>query len=228
MTTLFGRDATERVLKTLAAHGPLTNAQLEVLALPRHKLELMERLISSGILVKALVKRKHPERSDHWEMGLNAAHPIYGELRMLLCAMAGVKPNKKRPIRVHHKAYNLDGLFMTLGRLQSLIAIALAKHGQIYPSSIRRLYPRLNLWVISNMLRTWALDPKGFVRRVDRATRAAYYELNPAYPFFAPLRALLVRIGDVWPEYRIHAALEDELGPQSRRDGASRRVRENA
>lgn len=214
--TLFGRNATERALKILAVDGPLTNAELELGTLPQHKPPVLETLIRSGILTRQLVPKKYPERNDHYVVGLNAAHPIYKELRMLLAAMADAKPSRKPALSEWREHYSLKGLFMTRQRLQSLIAIGLATHRYIHPSSIRRLYPRLHLGGMGEMLRKWALNPKGYVRRLDSKI-PAYYELNPDYPYHEPLRALLVRIGQVWPEYSIGAGLEDSLSPRSHR-----------
>jgi hypothetical protein len=211
-STLFGRNATERVLTTLAVHGPLKPAEFERTALPGSPPYTVRRLMKSGVLARVKIV-KGPPHHDYYMIGLNSAHPIYKELRSLLCAVAGAPPSRKPQLRDRRKEYGLDGLFGTAQRLNGFVSLATCIHQEVDPSTISRLFPEHDIGVITRNLRTWAAKDL-LIRRVEGLL--TFYRFNPKHPYAKTLQVLLERIGQIWPEYNVLPKLEIDLYPERR------------
>lgn len=108
---LLGKAAMERALIALAAHGPLTTAELEHHATIRASRTTLTDLLTSGIVARVLVDPQPHERSGHYVWGLNAAHPLYRAFRRLVSAISTLPLSRKTPLRIEGEEYGWQGLF---------------------------------------------------------------------------------------------------------------------
>jgi hypothetical protein len=211
---LLGRGGTERALNALAAHGPLTTTELEHQATIRASRTTLEDLIEAGIVARVWVEKKPHERNGHYLYGLNSAHPNYKAIRNFLGKVASLRPSKKPPLRVPQEKFSLKGLFMTSLRLDVLVSVAIALHGEIDGTSIGNLVPQHDGRLIRRRLKEWA-DEGILLRRGSR--NLLYYRFNPDHPYAAPLQTLLGEIGKTWSDYDGHPDIETELYVERRR-----------
>lgn len=159
-------------------------------------------------------------------LGLNAAHPLYGELRTLLCSMAKLKPSAKTPLSAPVPRFSVEALFTGRVIASVLLALETAVHVEIDPSSVFRLYPQHDKARISQLLGEWW--EQGLVSG-HHFGNIVLYRFDPDYPHYKPLRAFLRKIVECEPRYAAIAKLEPALYVSSRqRTAHARRRKETA
>jgi len=218
--TFFGSAVVERALMLLAVKGPLTYAELEVAATIRGKPTRLDyHLVQDGIVARRLV---HGSSGNYYVVGLNAAHPVYHELRALLCAMAGEKPCLKKQLNDPEATFSVKRLFAGRQFINILLALETAVHSRIDPSTIARMHPQHDVGLLQRRLRQFA--KRGIISRLPVGS-LVFYQLNPDFPQYRELRALLKRISQVWPFIRPLQASRTRSIParsRERRTGVSR------
>jgi hypothetical protein len=211
--TLFGRFVTEQCLIELATNGPITTGELEAaLTLPDSPNGL-RALIKAGVVARKRVERSGKLKNDYHVLGLNKAHPIYNELRDVLCSYGGVTASAKEPLHEERAVFTINGLFTSANYQNILMALATAVHGEIEPASIHRLYPRHDVAGLQIILLRWVED--GLLERRNYKG-PALYRLSPEYKHNTYLSALLRKIADTFSAFRQRADLETELYPHER------------
>lgn len=213
----FGREVVERALIALALHGPLRTAELESAATSQNGALALRKLMKMGIVAR---EERGEGKGRHYVLGLNAAHPLYRELRAMLCSMGGGSPSRKTQLKCPVERVVLRGLFTSELYADVLIAIETAVHGEIDPTTIIRLHNERDGWNVRMNVRRWARQ--GLLKRRHYGNVSLYW-FNPEYPHYKPLRALLSRIADLQPRRRTLAAVEEHTYVSNRQPRAHRR-----
>jgi hypothetical protein len=158
---------------------------------------------SDGIVVISKISRATT-------VSLNAAHPVYKELRALLIAMSGSRRAARgaQDLRSEPKSANVAYLFTTSLRLDVLAMLAACEGGETDASSLSLLFPSHDGGVIGERLKSF--EALGIVKK-RWSTGVCLYRLDPDYPHYRKLRRLLNRINDMRPHYRRIAEVEEEL-----------------
>lgn len=212
--TFFGSAVTERALMLLAVRGPMRHADLEIAAVIRGKPTRLRQLVEDGVLVRILVLNA---KANFYQVGLNAAHPIYRELRRLLCAMFGTRPARKKQLHHRMDAFPINRLFAPGQCGNILLALETAVHGWIDAASISRVYPEHDVGLLMRRLRQFT--SQGLAER-QRVGSLVLYRLSPGYAHYNELKGVLRRIIQLWPRYQTLAKLEKSLYVSSHQETA--------
>lgn len=220
--TLFGYNSTQRVLITLAVHGPMTRARLRSITMMTHENTALNPLINAGVLaVESRMgdtgsgTRAHGTRK-RLVVGLNAAVPVYAELRAVLLALdepATRRPAGTRDVSSPQPTYDIMALLSTAPLIWALLMMNAVAEGELDVASLHRLRPQHAKFTLHN--RMGSLLDQGFVTARQQGL-VLYYRLNPNYPLYHTLKPLLDRIGEIWPDMVEAAAVNDQLKPARR------------
>lgn len=206
----FGRSGAQSVLRQLAVNGPTTVLRLQTATFKSDITEILRPFERMGVVGSRPGKRRAKI------VGLNAAHPVYWPLRRLLLAIAG-KAVRRPPDLVYpapEGGFGVDELFATELRLDVLLALVFAEHGEMDASSMGRL---LNEYTQAGMhLRLHWFQNEGIVA-MREWKGLVFFRLDSNYQHYKPLLALLLVIGKHWPERVEGFAFEYEIHPQKRK-----------
>ncbi|MHB1549980.1 MAG: hypothetical protein ACYCX6_02125 [Vulcanimicrobiaceae bacterium] len=214
---LFGREVVERALTILAVRGPMRTGDLEIAAASRRATMALRKLIKIGIVARA---ERGEGKGRRYVLGLNAVHPLYRELRAMLCSMGGGSPSRKAQLKWPVERVVLKVLFTSELYADVLIAIEIAVHGEIDPTTTVRLHNERDGWNVRMNVPRWARH--GLLKRRHCGNTPLYW-FNPDYAHYKPLRALLSRIADLQPRRRTVAAAEEHTYVSNRQPRAHRR-----
>jgi hypothetical protein len=206
----FGRSGAQSVLRQLAVTGPTTVLRLQTATFKSDITEILRPFERMGVVGSRPGKRRAKI------VGLNAAHPIYRPLRRLLLAMAGKAARRPPDLAypVPDGGFGIEELFATELRLDVLLALVFAGHGEMDASSMGRL---LNEHTKDGMQRRlhWFQDEGIVVMRKWKGL--VFFSLDSNYRYHEPLLALLRAVGKHWPERVEGFAYEYEIHPQKRK-----------
>lgn len=208
---LFGSRPKQAILAYLAAYGPSPEHKI----LPATNAGIVDRisvLVSEGLVCTAPLGRRAPKVL----YSLNAAHPLYTEIRSLLRTEVILQESLPTalPAEIYSGSdlaeahaflpYELFGAKNKTATVSILAAIAHAKSGAITVTEIARFSPEFDERSVLKALRR--LRKYGVVSRrmIDKAKT---YELNTAWGAYSELYALLRKMGEVWPEFKDAAAV---------------------
>lgn len=202
---LLASPPVQRCLMALATHGPMGPTRLFAKAATVSANGTLDIFRREGIIAI----RKGPRARV---IGLNAAYPVYRELRALLLRMGGGCTDiaeRGSDFTLAKATFSPRRLFTSELRSEVLIVVNTSKSGGISASSIRRLLPEYDLCNLRSALRKFVRQ--GILRsRRDGVQRL--YSLNPRYPVWRELKMLLDAVAEHWPSYRTIAGIEDRLG----------------
>lgn len=202
---ILGRAAMERAIIALAINGTMTEAQLMELARTSQDKHGLDYLKAMGIV--ATIKDSRRSRL----IGLNTRHPLYKKLHRFILVYYGKDPNPTswpKGLSVPLPSYGYDKLFATSVRLDVMVHVAIAKHGEIDAASIgclvdhspRNIQSALKYFErLGFLVHRWG---RGYIKR---------YRFNSKAQGAGQLRALLRKIADMDPHYRNLAKLIDRL-----------------
>lgn len=201
---LLGYAGFERVITELALHGPTNWATLT--GRSRADAELAIRAWRRlGILISK--KQGHARF-----LSLNAAHPVYPQLRALLVAMSDQECDVQNedwsePL----PAFGIDRLFLS-GLRTSVICLLEACPRGLDATTLSRLLPEHDRHKLADALRYFVRQ--GVVQVHEG--RLKVYSLDPLWQYGGELKALLQTINTTWPGWRNAARVEKRLRPKRR------------
>jgi hypothetical protein len=144
---LFGYAVKERALKALALHGPMRRTELASVATIARDEIVFKTLIKAGILaVEEQVGKKGKGSKAHGTrkrvvVSLNAAFPVYRELRALLLSFAEGDAKKVRDLSHPRKHYDISAIFNTPTLLKALLLMNAVNERELDVASLNRLRP---------------------------------------------------------------------------------------
>lgn len=206
---LFGYKQTERILTTLAVHGPMPRTELAAKTMMTHRNQVLRPLVEAGILA---VQERRGERAQQW-VSLNGALPVYKELRALLLALAGERAKTAAPFAEPRDSYDPIGLFDSAPLFWALLMMNAVKERELDVASLNRLRSKHAPFTLHGRMR-WLMD-QGYVARRQQGL-VLYYRLNPDFDAHTPLKRLLDAISRAWPELVEAAQFNDDLKPAIR------------
>ena len=212
---LFTYVSSVRFLSALAVNGPMRLRDVVAAAGSKSEKRL-QRLLRIGILC-----RSHGSGAVYYS--LNAAHPVYRELRALLRALSTQPATKARRVdgAEPRDSFEIDRLFGP--RLCTNVLIMLATMGgEADTSSLFRLLPEHDRNHIG-----FSLDR---YERIGLLTSRRWktlrlFRLNQDWPAYRELVALLRAIAQRWPDDYLDAAtLTGDLKPTLRKRMEARAI----
>lgn len=206
---LFGYQIIERALAALAVRGPMPRSKLASITMLTHDDTTLNPLIEAGVVA---IEQRRGSRDSVW-VSLNAAFPLYRELRATLLAFAGERNTQVRDLAQPRNEYDAAELFGTRPLLWALLMMNAVPEGKIDVASLNRLRAQHAVFTLHGRMR-W-LKEQGIATE-RRQGLVLYYGLNPDHRAYKPLKRLLDRIGKVWPDMVAAAQFNDELKPERR------------
>ncbi len=218
----FGSRVNQAILAYLAAHGPSRITEVCAAASAYGTRNAIEPLLRSGVVIQVPTHNKRKVI-----ICLNAAHPVYRELRALL--RSSIVFTDALPFLAHQtlyqgadhaeeraefEPYTIFGVTAKIATTNVLAILAHAVHGEIDGASLSRILNEHDRGKMSKALKR--LESLGVV-----ATRSwkgmCMYRLDESWPAYSEMRHLLLAIGRAWPEYREGALSETHTYPAPRR-----------
>ncbi len=216
---LFGYESIQRVLTALAIHGPMPRTELASITMLTHQNIALNDLRDAGILTlrtrrasKTRGTKAHDSRAKIF-VGLNAACPIYRELRVTLLALAGEPAKSVRRYSEPRDGYDIDALFNTAPLFWALLMMNALPGGELDVASLNRLRPQHAPFTLHGRMH-WLLEQG--IAKCRQEGLIKYYGLNPAYRAYKPLKRLLDKIGKAWPDLVAAAVFNDDIKSQRR------------
>lgn len=201
--SLLGQPRVEKALIALAAHGPMRPSRLFASA-------------NSGSIQRTLdvfrrdgtIAIRHEKRSRL--ISLNAAYPLYQELRQLLLSLGEHvgQVGKNLDLVDRQGTFSPERLFTHTARTEILIIINCCERGEADASSLSRLLPEYDRGSIREALVKFEND--GILR--SRYYKGLHvYALDPTYAHWRPLKRLLDAVMREWPQYETLGRIESRL-----------------
>ncbi|MGA8475497.1 MAG: hypothetical protein WB681_10525 [Candidatus Cybelea sp.] len=216
---LFGYAVEERVLQTLAVHGPMKRTELAAVTMLTRDEQMLRPLVKAGILTtqeqignRGTGGKSHGTRKRIM-VSLNAAFPAYRELRAVLLALASQPVTRVRDLADPRTNYDPNAIFNTPTLLKALLLMNAVPEAEMDVASLNRLRPEHAPYTLHGRMK-WMLDEK--IISVRKSGHMLYYGLDPTYPAYKALKRLLDRIAQVWPDLVDAAAFNDGLKPARR------------
>jgi hypothetical protein len=205
---LFGKSATERALCALARCGIMTRTELNAQAHLFADHSIFIRLRRMGLIV-------HLTLNHRTQISLNAAHPAFEALRNFLLRIQGVDSrNPDRRYLERHSNFSAEQLFGTKLRLSVLIMLHLSGDDGIDGSDLKRLLPQ---HTVRNLVdNAWSFCALDIAIEKPMDFGMIRYRLNPEYPHYESLEALLSALVIMYPQYERIFALRSRLWPPRR------------
>lgn len=211
---LFGYATTQRILTTLAIHGPMTRAKLRSITMFTHANKTLNPLVDAGIIALDRTERDGTRASrENLVVSLNAACPIYRELRATLLALSGEPAKSVRDLSDARDDYDIAALFNSESLFWALLMVNAVPGGELDIASLNRLRPQHAPFTFHGR-RQWLLD-EGFTKE-RRSGHMRYFGLNPDHRAYKPLKRLLDKIAMVSPDMVAAAQYNDDLKPERR------------
>jgi hypothetical protein len=204
---LFGRWASERILRTLAREGPMPVIRLAAVARTILYHEPISRFVRIGLLCR-------DGKGRGSRIGFNSKHPIYKSLRHYLLCTDGLDP-RRLPSKDHGVVcdFSLDGLFGSDLQRDVLIMLHLAGEEGVDSADLLRLLPQYDRHTVVD--RIWDLcEGIAVEKHIDGGI--IRYGLDQGHRLYKPLRSLLQAIVDEWPEYQDSYDGRSTLWPELR------------
>uniref|UniRef100_E6Q0S6 Uncharacterized protein n=1 Tax=mine drainage metagenome TaxID=410659 RepID=E6Q0S6_9ZZZZ len=217
---LFGYAMTERILTTLAIHGPMTRVKLRSMTMFTHANKALDPLVNAGILAvqeqlgdKGQGTRSHGTRK-RLVVSLNTAFPVHKELRLLLLTLAGkISKRAIQDISDPRPSYDPSAMVNTAPLFWALLMMNAVKDRELNVASLNRLRSNHAPFTLHGRMR-WLHDEGYIVPRQQGLV--IYYRLNPEFQAYRSLKRLLDAISRVWPDLVDAAQFNDELKPAKR------------
>jgi len=222
---LFGLASTARVLAALALYGPMTRTRLRAITMLTHQNTALDPLVAADVLAvetrtgsPGKGTRAHGTRQQ-LVVGLNAAFPVYKELRDILVALSDDVPAENGRIArapavaASDRPYDVTALFSTAPLLWALLMINSVPDRELDVASLHRLRPQHAEFTLHGRMR-WLMT-QGLVKQ-RRQGLVIYYGLNPDHRLYRPLKRLLDRISKIWPDLVEAAKVNNNLKPARR------------
>ena len=149
-------------------------------------------------------------------VGLNAAFPVYQELRAVLLALDGKAadhPALTPDVSSPQDTYDVMALFSTATMLWALLMMNAVRERELDVASLHRLRPQHAEFTLHGRM-GW-LTEQGLIRERQQGL-LIYYSLNPEHRVHGPLKRLLDRIGEAWPDIVEAPETNDALKPARR------------
>ncbi|HET9394225.1 MAG TPA: hypothetical protein VFO29_11985 [Candidatus Rubrimentiphilum sp.] len=218
----LGSRVNQAILAYLAAHGPSRITEVCAAAASCATRTAVDPLLRSGVVVQVF-----QQNTRETIISLNAAHPVYRELRALLRSKSVLEDalpfSVNCPLyfgddhseeRANFEPYTLFGVAAKTASTNVLAILAHAVHGEIDGASLSRILNEHDRGKMSKALAR--LETLGVV-----ATRKwkgmLMYRLDETWPAYSEIRDLLLAIGRAWPEYHDAAMSEPHTYPARRR-----------
>ncbi len=225
----FGSRVNQAILAYLAAHGPSRITEVCAAASAYGTRNVVEPLLRSGVVIQVPTQNKRKVI-----VCLNAAHPVYAELRALLRSDIVLRDSlpfsANRPLyrgedyheeRAEFEPYTLVGVTAKIATTNVLATLAHAAHGEIDGASLSRILNEHDRGKMVKALRR--LETLGVVA-TRRWKGMCMYRLDETWPAHSELNDLLLAMGRVWPEYREGALSETVTYPAWRRSRERGRI----
>jgi hypothetical protein len=206
---LFGKDATERVLRALALHGSMSRDELEARAQIFGDHRILGRLKKMGLLIHRTVKHRTM-------IALNASHPVFETLRAYLLESGAIAPENAATVALREPSasFSVKTLFATQLRLEVLVMVHLSDHEGIDGADLKRLLPQHTARDMVDKL--WDFCALGLVVENPMDFGMIRYRLDPKFKHYRALTSLLDAIVKMHPQYRRVYAHREDIWPAYR------------
>ncbi len=211
-TGLLGFKSFERLLMELAVRGPTNwaGAYGPSKALAEKGVQVYRRL---GIVIS----RKHGRLRF---LSLNAAHPVYRELRALLIAMSGrLREGLVEDWEDRTANFRVNRIFLQDLRTSVLCTVAELSRLGVDAATISRLLPQFDTMRIRKALKQY--ESLG-IMRTRKGRGRMLYSLDELWEYSRELRPLIRAINAEWPEWKNAAAVAWRLQNRSPRRPSGR------